>query len=293
MPYIENFGTEEQKHKYLPDMTAGKLITAIAMTEPSAGSDLQGIKTYAKQDGDDWILNGSKVFITNGINADVAIVVAITNPQAKSPAHGITLFLVERGMEGFNRGKNLKKMGMKSQDTAELFFEDVRLSKDHILGGEAGLNKGFYMLMKELPQERLLIGAMSNANCEYMFETTRDYIRDRKAFGGPISKMQTIAHDMAQMKSDISVARAFTDQCIELHNQKRLTTEMASMNKMWLTELQSKVADKCVQLHGGWGYMWEYGVCRSYVDARVQRIYGGSNEIMKEIISRPIIKKQD
>jgi len=293
MPYIENFGTEEQKHKYIPDMTAGKLITAIAMTEPSAGSDLQGIKTYAKQDGDDWILNGSKVFITNGINADVAIVVAITNPQAKSPAHGITLFLVERGMEGFNRGKNLKKMGMKSQDTAELFFEDVRLSKDHILGGEAGLNKGFYMLMKELPQERLLIGAMSNANCEYMFETTRDYIRDRKAFGGPISKMQTIAHDMAQMKSDISVARAFTDQCIELHNQKRLTTEMASMNKMWLTELQSTIADKCVQLHGGWGYMWEYGVCRSYVDARVQRIYGGSNEIMKEIISRPIVKKQD
>merc|ERR1711879_316958 len=178
-------------------------------------------------------------------NADVAIVVAITNPKAKSPAHGITLFLVERGMKGFNRGKNLKKMGMKSQDTAELFFEDVRLSKDHILGGEKGLNKGFYMLMKELPQERLLIGAMSNANCEYMFETTRDYIRDRKAFGGPISKLQTIAHDMAQMKTDISVARAFTDQCIELHS--------------------------------GWGYMWEYGVCRSYVDARVQRIYGGSN----------------
>merc|ERR1711941_113094 len=224
-------------------------------------------------------------------NADVAIVVAITNPEAKSPAHGITLFLVERGMKGFNRGKNLKKMGMKSQDTAELFFEDVRLSKDHILGGENGLNKGFYMLMKELPQERLLIGAMSNANCEYMFETTRDYIRDRKAFGGPLAKMQLLKHQMAEVKSKTAMGRAFTDQCIELHAQHKLDTSMASMNKYLMTDLQGEVADRCLQLHGGWGYMWEYDVCKAYADTRVQRIYGGSNEIMKEIISRDMQKK--
>merc|ERR1711937_189035 len=253
-------------------MTAGTKIGAIAMTEPGAGSDLQGIRTYAKKDG------------------DVTIVVAITNPEAKSAAHGISLFLIEEGMAGFSKGNNLKKLGMKAQDTSELFFEDVRVPTSAIIGGEQGVNKGFYMLMKELPQERLLIGAMSGANIEYMFEETRDYIRERKAFGGPIAKMQTIRHDMAQMKSDIAVARAFTDQCIELHQHGRLTTEMASINKMHMTELQGKIADKCLQLHGGWGYMWEYGVCRAFADARVQRIYGGSNEIMKEIISRNIVK---
>jgi len=290
MPYISHFGTKEQKEKYIPDMTAGKCISAIAMTEPGAGSDLQGIKTYARRDGDDFILNGSKTFITNGQNADLTIVVAITNPEAKSAAHGISLFLIEDGDEGFSKGKNLKKLGMKAQDTSELFFEDVRVPMDRIIGGEKGLNKGFFMLMNELPQERLLIGAMSVAKCEFMFETTRDYILDRKAFGAPIAKMQTIRQDMAHLKTEISMGRAFTDVCIEQHQNSLLTTETASMNKYSMTELEGRVADKCLQLHGGWGYMWEYDICRAYADARVQRIYGGSNEIMKEIISRNIVK---
>lgn len=291
MPYIENFGTPEQKEKYLADCTAGKCITAIAMTEPGAGSDLQGVRTNCKKDGDDFILNGSKTFITNGQNADLTIVVAVTNPKAKNPAHGISLVLVEAGMEGFKKGTNLKKLGMKAQDTSELFFEDVRIPMSHVLGGEKGLNKGFFMLMKELPQERLLIGAMSCASCEFMYETTRDYLLERKAFGAPLAKMQLLRHQMAELKTKIAMGRAFTDQCIELHQDSKLNTSMASMNKYIMTDLQGEVADRCVQLHGGWGYMWEYDVCRTYADARVQRIYGGTNEIMKEIISRDLAKK--
>jgi len=292
MPYIVNFGTDEQKTRFLPEMTAGKCISAIAMTEPGAGSDLQGMRTNAKRDGDDWILNGSKTFITNGQNADLTLVCAITNPEAKNPAHGISIFLVETGMEGFKKGNNLKKMGMKAQDTSELFFEDVRLPMSSILGGEEGMNQGFFMLMKELPQERLLIGDMSVAKAEMMYEKTRDYILDRKAFGAPIAKMQLIRHQMAELKTNITIGRAFTDQCIELHNIGKLNTSMASMNKYAMTELEGNVADRCVQLHGGWGYMWEYDVCRAFVDARVQRIYGGTNEIMKEIISRDISKRK-
>lgn len=291
MPYIENFGTKEQKEKYLPAMTEGKCIGAIAMTEPGAGSDLQGIRTYCKKDGDDFILNGSKTFITNGQHADCTIVVAITNPTAKNPAHGISLILVDEGMEGFKKGNNLKKLGMKAQDTSELFFEDVRIPMENVLGGEKGLNKGFFMLMSELPQERLLIGAMSVANCEFLYETTRDYLLDRKAFGAPLAKMQLLRHQMAEVKSKVAMGRAFTDQCIELHADKKLNTSMASMNKYLMTDLQGEVADRCVQLHGGWGYMWEYDVCRAYADARVQRIYGGTNEIMKEIVSRDLMKK--
>lgn len=292
MPYIENYGSAAQKERYLPDMTLGKNIGAIAMTEPGAGSDLQGIRTYAKRDGDDWILNGSKTFITNGQNADTTIVVAITNPKAKSPAHGISLFLVHDGDEGFSKGTNLKKLGMKAQDTSELFFEDVRLPMDRIIGAEQGMNKGFMMLMSELPQERLLIGAMSVAKAEFMFETTRDYIRQRMAFGKPIAAKQLISQDMAHLKTEIAMGRAFTDQCIEQHQIGKLTTSTASMNKYSMTELEGRVADKCLQLHGGWGYMWEYDICRAYADARVQRIYGGTNEIMKEIISRDIVKPQ-
>merc|ERR1712168_313365 len=291
MPYLEHFGTEEQKEHYLPLMTAGKCISAIAMTEPGAGSDLQGIKTYAKRDGDDWILNGSKTFITNGQNADLTIVVAITNPKAKSAAHGISLFLVPGDAEGFKKGTNLSKLGMKAQDTSELFFEDVRLPTSAIIGGEKGLNKGFMMLMSELPQERLLIGAMSMASCEFLYETTRDYLLERKAFGAPLAKMQLLRHQLAELKTKGAIGRAFTDQCIELHQMGKLNTSMASMNKYAMTDLQGEVADRCVQLHGGWGYMWEYDVCRAYADARVQRIYGGTNEIMKEIISRDIPKK--
>jgi len=286
MPYISHIGTPEQIEKFLPDMTAGKKIGAIAMSEPGAGSDLQGMRTNARKDGDDWILNGSKTFITNGWLSDVVIVCAVTNPTAKSAAHGISLFLVEEGMEGFKKGRKLNKMGMKAQDTAELFFDDVRLPSSALLGKA---HHGFYALMNELPQERLLIGIMSAANCEWQFEETRKYLRSRKAFGNTLSALQTIQHRLAELKTNICVGRAFTDQCIDLHNQGKLDGGMASMNKYWLSDLQNKVAYECVQLHGGWGYMWEYPISKAYVDAKVQTIYGGSNEIMKELIARQIV----
>ncbi|KAH3702895.1 long-chain specific acyl-CoA dehydrogenase, mitochondrial-like [Dreissena polymorpha] len=288
MPYICHYGTQDQIKKYIPDMTAGKRIGAIAMTEPSAGSDLQGIRTYAKQDGEDWILNGSKVFITNGIMCDLVIVVAITNPQAKSNAHGISLFLVEAGMKGFNKGRKLDKIGFKAQDTAELFFEDVRLPGSAMLG-EA--NKGFYYLMQELPQERLIIADVAQAAAEWMFEETRDYVRQRKAFGKTLSHLQTIQHKLAELKTEICVTRAFVDRCLESHNMGQLDTETASMAKYWCSELQNKVAYNCLQMFGGWGYMREYPIARAYCDARLQPIYGGANEIMKELIARSIVKK--
>lgn len=286
MPYISHFGTKEQIEKFIPAMTAGTCIGAIGMTEPGAGSDLQGIRTNAKKDGDDYILNGSKVFITNGYMCDLVIVVAVTNPEAKSAAHGISLFLVEEGMPGFIKGKKLKKMGMKAQDTAELFFEDVRLPKSALLGKE---NKGFYYLMQELPQERLLIALLAQASSEWMFEETRKYVTERKAFGRSLSKLQVIQHKLAELKTEISICRAFTDQCIDIHNSRGLDSGSASMAKYWMSDLQNRVANQCVQLHGGWGYMWEYPIARAYVDARVQPIYGGSNEIMKELIARQII----
>jgi len=286
MPYISHYGTQEQIDKFIPRMTAGECIGAIAMTEPGAGSDLQGIRTNARKDGDDYILNGSKVFITNGWMADCVVVVAITNPEAKAAAHGISLFLVEDGMPGFKKGKKLKKMGMKAQDTAELFFDEVRLPKSALLGQE---NKGFYYLMQELPQERLLIAIMCQAAAEFCFEETRRYVRERKAFGKTLSNLKTIQHKLAALKTEISVCRAFTDKCIEIHNERGLDSSTASMAKYWMSDLQNRVAYECVQLHGGWGYMWEYPICKNYVDARVQTIYGGSNEIMKELIARQII----
>ncbi|XP_060594603.1 long-chain specific acyl-CoA dehydrogenase, mitochondrial-like [Ruditapes philippinarum] len=286
MPYISHYGTREQIEKFIPAMTAGKCIGAIAMTEPGAGSDLQGIRTNAKQDGDDWILNGSKVFITNGYMADLVLVVAITNSQAKSAAHGITLFLVEQGMKGFIKGKKLHKIGMKAQDTAELFFEDVRLPSSAILG-EA--NKGFYYLMQELPQERLIIADMAQASMEWMFEETRSYVKQRKAFGKTISNLPTIQHKLAEIKTSVAVSRAFTDRCLEVHNEKGLDSESASMAKYWCSDLQNKIVTECLQMHGGWGYMWEYPIARAFVDARVQPIYGGSNEIMKSLIARNIV----
>lgn len=286
MPYITEYGTKDQIEKFIPDMTSGKKIGAIAMSEPGAGSDLQGVMTNARRDGDDWILNGSKTFITNGWMADVTVVVTVTKPDAKSRAHGLSLFLVEDGMPGFIKGKKLKKMGLKAQDTAELFFEDVRLPSTALLGKE---NQGFYKLMEQLPQERLLIGIMSVANCEWMFETTRAYVKERKAFGKTLSNLQTIQHKLAEMKTRICAARAFTDQCIDLHNKGKLDSAMASMNKYWCSDLQNQIAYECVQLHGGWGFMSEYGISRAYLDARVQPIYGGSNEIMKELIARTIV----
>jgi len=287
MPYFANYGTPEQKEYYIPKMTSGEFVGAIGMTEPDAGSDLQGIRTRAKKDGDDYILNGSKVFITNGILADVVIVVAITDSDARSKAHGISLFIVEEGMPGFKKGRNLNKLGLKGHDTAELFFEDVRLPKTALLGGE---NRGFYQLMTELPQERLALGISSVAHCEWMFEETRNYINTRKAFGRTLSGLQTIQHTMAELKTQIAVTRAFIDQCIQLHNVGQLDNSTASMSKYWATDLENDVAAKCLQLHGGWGYMMETPIARSYADARVQTIYGGANEIMKELISRNVIK---
>eukprot|EP00123_Amoebidium_parasiticum_P013552 comp22022_c0_seq2/m.31930 comp22022_c0_seq2/g.31930 ORF comp22022_c0_seq2/g.31930 comp22022_c0_seq2/m.31930 type:complete len:435 (-) comp22022_c0_seq2:403-1707(-) len=284
MPYIENYGTDEQRMKFLPKMTTGECIGAIAMTEPAAGSDLAGMKTTATPQSDGtFVINGSKVFITNGQMADCVIVCAKTAPE-KGP-HGITLFLVERGMPGFERGKNLKKMGMKAQDTSELFFDNLVVGPDAVLGK---VNHGFYYLMQELPQERLLIADMAVAAAEAYYEWTRSYVKERKAFGKTLSSLQTIRHTLAEMKTEVSVGRAFIDQCIELHKEKRLTTATASMAKYWGTDLQNKIADQGVQLHGGWGYMTEYPICRGYIDARVQRIYGGSNEIMKELIARDI-----
>lgn len=286
MPYISHYGTPEQIEKFIPKMTAGKCIGAIAMTEPGAGSDLQGVRTNAKQDGSDWILNGSKVFITNGIMADLVIVVAITDSQAKSAAHGISLFLVEDGMKGFIKGRKLEKIGFKAQDTAELFFEDVRLPASALLGKP---NQGFYYLMQELPQERLIIADFAQSACEWMFEETRGYVKQRKAFGKTISNLQTIQHKLAELKTSICVGRSFVDRCLELHNEKGLDSESASMAKYWCSELQNKVATECLQMHGGWGYMWEYPIARAFVDSRLQMIYGGSNEIMKELIARKIV----
>lgn len=290
MPYICNYGTPEQIEKYINDMTLGKRIGAIAMTEPGAGSDLQGVRTNAKRDGDEWVINGSKVFITNGWMSDVVIVVAITDREAKSAAHGISLFLVDADAPGFIKGKKLKKIGLKAQDTAELFFEDCRVPANALLGGDAGLNKGFYMLMQELPQERMLIANLCMGACEFMFEETRDYVKQRKAFGKRIADLQTIQHKLAELKTELSVARAFVDQCNELHNIGKLDNSTASMAKYWITDLNNTAAYRLLQMFGGWGFMWEYPIARAYVDARVQTIYGGSNEIMKELIARQIIK---
>ncbi|XP_029306994.1 LOW QUALITY PROTEIN: long-chain specific acyl-CoA dehydrogenase, mitochondrial-like [Cottoperca gobio] len=286
MPYLSNFGSEEQIKRFIPDMTAGKCIAAVAMTEPGAGSDLQGVKTYAKKDGSDWILNGNKVFISNGWMADLVVVVAVTNSEAKTAAHGISLFLVENGMKGFHKGRKLEKIGLKAQDTAELFFEDVRLPADAILGEP---NKGFYYLMNELPQERLLIAVMAIAGCEFMFEETKNYVMQRKAFGKTIAHLQTVQHKLAELKTEICVGRAFVDNCILLHAEKRLDAATASMAKFWASDLQNKVATQCLQLHGGWGYMWEYPIAKAFVDSRIQPIYGGTNEIMKELIARTIV----
>ncbi|GMH62264.1 hypothetical protein TrRE_jg1120 [Triparma retinervis] len=283
MPYINNYGSEEQKQEWLPRMIAGDAIGCIAMTEPGAGSDLAGMRTSAKEDGDDYIINGSKVFITNGWMSDVCIVCAKTDPNAG--AKGISLFLVDTKTPGFRKGQKLKKMGMKAQDTAELFFDDMRVPKSALLGE---LNKGFIALMEELPQERLYIADNGMAAAETCYETTRAYVKERKAFGGPLTDMKTIRYKLACMKTDICVARTFIDHCLALHVDKQLDSQTASMAKAMASDLQNVVAGDCVQLHGGWGYMWEYDVCRAYVDGKAQPIYGGTNEIMMELVARTI-----
>jgi len=283
-PYLLHYGTDAQKEKYLPKLASGELIGAIAMTEPAAGSDLQGVKTTAVRDGDDFIINGSKTFITNGWNADLVIVVAKTDPSAG--AKGTSLFLVEAGTPGFEKGQRLKKLGMKAQDTSELFFQNVRVSADQLLGGAAHLNRGFFALMEQLPWERLQIAVTAVAAAQSVIEQTVAYVKERQVFGQPVASYQNTRYTLAELQTEVQVARVFVDKCVELVMVDQLDSATASMAKYWCTDLQCKVMDACVQLHGGYGYMWEYAVTRQYADARVQRIYGGTNEIMKELISR-------
>ena len=282
-PYILRYGTEDQKKRYLPKMASGEMVGAIAMSEPAAGSDLQGVKTTAVRKGDHYVLNGSKTFITNGWHADLVIVVAKTNPEAG--AKGTSLLLVERGMPGFERGKRLKKVGMKAQDTSELFFQDVKVPTDNLLGGEG---RGFICLMEQLPWERLQIAIGAVAAMQSAIDLTIAYVKDRKVFGQPVGAYQNTRYRLAELQSEAQVARVFVDKCTELEVQGKLDSATASMAKYWCSDLQNKVIDECVQLHGGYGYMWEYPVARAWADARVQRIYGGTNEIMKELISRSI-----
>ena len=284
-PYLLHYGTAEQKSKYLPKLATGEMIGAIAMSEPAAGSDLQGIKTTAlKQEDGTYLINGSKTFITNGWHADLVVVVAKTNPAAGGK--GTSLFLVERGMPGFSVGKRLKKVGMKAQDTSELFFDNVRVSADQLLGGAAYENKGFICLMEELPWERLQIAITATGAAQAAIDWTVEYVKDRKVFGQPVAAFQNTRYVLAELQTEVQVARVFVDKCCELLVQKKLDTATASMAKYWCTDLQCKVMDECVQLFGGYGYMWEYPIARAYADARVQRIYGGTNEIMKEVITR-------
>lgn len=283
-PYIEHYGSEEMKQRLLPKMVSGELIGAIAMSEPGAGSDLQGVKTNAVKDGDHYILNGSKTFITNGQNADIVIVVAKTDPS--KGAKGTSLLIVEEGMEGFQKGKNLKKVGMKAQDTSELFFQDVKVPVENLIGDEG---MGFIYLMQELPQERLGIAINGLAMAESAFEHTLDYVKERKAFGQRVADFQNTQFKLAELRTKLDVARAYVDRCLEMHLKKELDIPTAAGAKYWVTDLQCEIIDECLQLHGGYGYMWEYPIARMYADARVQRIYGGTNEIMKTIIARALL----
>ncbi|MCZ2103691.1 MAG: acyl-CoA dehydrogenase family protein [Burkholderiales bacterium] len=285
-PYILHYGTEAQKRKYLPRLASGDMVGAIAMTEPAAGSDLQGVKTTAQlaADGSHYVLNGSKTFITNGWHADLVIVVAKTDPAAG--AKGTSLLLVEHGMPGFDKGQRLKKAGMKAQDTSELFFNDVQVPAENLLGGEAMRNRGFICLMEQLPWERLQIAITAVAAAQAAIDWTVDYVKQRKVFGQSVAAFQNTRYELAELQTQVQVARVFVDKCCELIVDDKLDTATASMAKYWTTDLQFKVMDECVQLFGGYGYMWEYPIARAWADARVQRIYGGTNEIMKEVISR-------
>ncbi|MFE0645442.1 acyl-CoA dehydrogenase family protein [Streptomyces sp. NPDC058877] len=283
-PYLTSLGTEEQKRRWLPGFCSGEIITAIAMTEPGAGSDLQGIRTTAEDHGDHWVLNGSKTFISNGVLADLVVVVARTTPEGG--AHGLSLLVVERGAEGFERGRNLDKIGQKSQDTAELFFTDVRVPKENLLGE---LNGAFIHLMTNLAQERLAIAVAGIAGAEHLLEITTRYVKEREAFGRPLSRLQHIRFEIAEMATECAVTRTFVDRCIEEHDDGGLDAVHASMAKWWATELQKRVADRCLQLHGGYGYMSEFPVARAFTDGRIQTIYGGTTEIMKEIIGRSLL----
>ena len=283
--YILNQGTEEQKRKYLPKLASGEMIAAIAMSEPGAGSDLQGIRTSAVRDGDGYRLNGSKTFISNGYLADLIVVVAKTDTAAGSK--GISLLMLEtRGCEGFRVGRILEKMGQKGQDTCELFFDNARVPAENVLGGVEG--KGFAQLMTELPYERTIVGIAGVAAIERALRLTVEHARERKAFGQALIEMQNTRFVLAEVKTEATVARTFIDRCIQDVIDGRMTTVQASMAKYWISDLQCKVIDQCLQLFGGYGYMMEYPIAQMYADARVQRIYGGANEIMKEIIARSL-----
>jgi len=281
-PYLLHYGSEEMKRDWLPRMASGETIGAIAMSEPGTGSDLQAVRTTARRDGNHYVINGAKTFISNGQTADLVIVVAKTDPEAEG-AKGISLILVEADRAGFRRGRNLEKIGLKAQDTSELFFDDVRVPITNCIGEE---NAGFIHLMQQLPQERLVIGVGAAAAAWHAFDITVEYVKERHAFGRPIAKFQNTRFKLAEMKTEISVGQAFVDQCISKHLEGRLMADEAAMAKLWLSEMQGRVVDECLQLHGGYGYMMEYEIAHHYVDARVQRIYGGTSEIMKELISR-------
>lgn len=280
-PYILRLADEEQKQRWLPGMAAGETIGAIAMSEPNTGSDLAGVQTSAVRSGDHYVLNGQKTFISNGILNDLAVVVAKTDPAAG--AHGLSLFVVERGMEGYERGRILEKIGQHAQDTAELFFRDVRVPVENRLGDE---NKGFYALTEGLQRERITMAVGAVAAAEQALEWTIDYASQRTAFGRAIGKFQHSRFRLAEMQTEVEIGRVFIDHCILLYNRGALSGEKAAMAKWWATDMQVRVVDQCLQLHGGYGYMTEYPIAKAYMDARAQKIYGGTNEIMKEIIGR-------
>ena len=283
--YIFSYGTEEQKQRWLPKMISGEIVGALAMTEPSGGSDVQALKTKAVKDGNVYRLSGQKTFITNGQHANLIIVAAKTNPEEK--AKGMSLIVLETdGAEGFQRGRNLDKIGLKAGDTSELFFDNIAIPPENLLGGEEG--QGFYQMMKQLPQERLIIGCGAVGAMEGAVSRTVQYCKEREAFGGPLTQFQNTRFKLAEVKTKTTVSRAFLDECITEHLNGNLTVEKAAMAKYWLTDTQGEVIDECLQLHGGYGYMQEYDIAEMWTDARVQRIYGGTNEIMKELIARSL-----
>ncbi|MDR3414859.1 MAG: acyl-CoA dehydrogenase family protein [Nevskia sp.] len=283
--YINNFGTVEQKKKWLPKMASGDCISAIAMTEPGTGSDLQAVKTRAVVDGDDYVINGSKIFITNGYLCDLAVVVVKTGESGEG-AKDISLIVVEADRPGFTKGKPLKKVGMHAQDTCELFFENVCVPKSNLLGPKEGM--GFIMLMQELAWERLMIAVISVAGADMAFRHTLEYTRNRKVFGKPVASFQNSRFKLAEMKAEIAIGQVFVDRCLELVLKRKLGVDAAATAKYWCSDMMCRVIDECVQLHGGYGYMLEYPIARAYIDSRAQRIYGGTNEIMKELISRTL-----
>lgn len=286
IPYIESYGTEEQKQRWLPGALTGDIITAIGMTEPGAGSDLASIQTTAIRDGDDYIINGEKTFITNGYTTDLVVLVCKTDPKVNPPHRGISLFVVEAGTPGFKKGKKLRKIGQHANDTSELIFEDVRVPRTNLLGEEG---KGFYYLMEKLQQERLLVAIQCMASAEKMLELTIDYVKQRQAFGTTISNFQNTQFKIAEMATELQIGRAFVDRLILEHMKGKSIVTEVSMAKWWVSDLAKKIAGECMQLHGGYGYMEEYEIARRYRDIAVTSIYAGSNEIMKQIIAKNLL----